>query len=167
MSVQLCFALPSEFRPIPVRGELRDRGAVEAGWLPLAEHPEAAAMLVLAVREVPAPRSGMRTAEVVEGMAEALRREQPHAAVESRELAGGPAVVLRRAGTFRFPEHPAPVDTVDIQVLIPTPDLDEVVVLDVSTGHVGHWPEFAAVALAVAETVRFTRPEISGRLDLA
>jgi hypothetical protein len=122
-------------------------------------------MLVLAVRGLPEPDAGAGAADVAQGIADALRREQPHALVERRELEGGPVVVVRRAGTLRFTGGTESVDTVSVQVLIPAPDLDELVVLDVSTSHVATAEPVAGLAVAIADTVRFTRSAIAGRLD--
>lgn len=144
----LTFALPADFQPLAAPAE----DVVELGRVPLAGGSIAA--LVLAVRPAPPPGDGMTATDVADGVARALTEAQPFASVERRELAGGPAVVVRRAGGYRLPG--GQVETVSVQVLFPTPGLDELVVLDVSTSHTEHAAVVAALTLAVADTVRFS-----------
>lgn len=143
---------------VALGGQLRDSGAIEAGEVTLADQPpDVSATLVLSVHEVPAPDSALPTSSYVEQLAAEIQQRQPFSAVHTHTFSCGPAVVLDRAGTFAVPGT-AEVESRGRQVILPTPDRDEMVVLDVSTAHVEHWSEFAAVTDAVADTIHFAKP---------
>jgi hypothetical protein len=151
---------------VMVGGALRAIGAIVAGQLTFGdEDPEIAATVVLVVRDLPrsgADRSSENVRRVVaDALAGVLRERHPEGDVRIGELSCGPAVVMTTVGEYRFPAGLMTTGTAvtvpsnRLQVLVPTPDGDGFVVLEMTTCHVEYWGRFVELAMVMANNITF------------
>lgn len=164
------FQPPPGYAGIPLAEDIDDRGAairqvIAAGMLTLPDvEPTVRAGLVLAVTALdgngPEPSSTARRV-LSEGLAERLRRDKPAADVGVVDVPAGPAAAVIETGEYRLPPadpqaEPLVVPLCRAQVFLPAPDCRRLVVLDCSTGSVEHEERFAALAVDVLRSIRFT-----------
>jgi hypothetical protein len=145
--------------------ELRNEGLRLLGSFVVAgsDGSDGSAMVAAALRELAAP-------DVVDDLfadraADALRNDmaehRPYADTRRIELPAGPAVASLVFGQYDLPpgetgaEETITIPTFRAEFLIPTPEWDGVVVLDVSTTDEAAWPEVSVEAVRIARSVRF------------
>lgn len=122
-----------------------------------------AATVAVAVSELTAP--GIVDDLFADRAADALRDDavgrRPHADTRRIDLPCGPAVASLVFGQFDLPPEETgageiiTIPTFRAEILVPTPEWDGIVVLDVSTTDEDSWPEVSREAVRLARSLRF------------
>lgn len=152
-----------------VGGELRDQGVrFLAAFSPRLGTQASIAVAFCRLR----PPSAVDEAFAEPAIAALLRlteESRPFADCRLVDLPAGPAAASVVAGQFDLPaEMTGPTGTVTIptfraEFLVPTPEWDGIVVLDISTTDEDAWPEVAREAVRIAQSLRFLRDGESAR----
>lgn len=159
--------LDTQVQGLVAGGELMLRsGARVAGQLTVPDaDPSVSATFTLAIRDLPndgAPlgEQGSHRAFMA-AIGDELRTRHPDSDIRGVDLTCGPGLVAVRAGSYRFPAErtrsgePEEAPSYGMQVILPDPDGDRLVVLDTTTSGTERWPEFVEQTFAVANSISF------------
>lgn len=144
----------------PAASVLHERGVRLVGRFGVGSQGECAT-LSAAVTELSAPGDGFVPEHGIGALREERRALRPYADTRRVDLPAGPAVASLVFGQFDFPlEEAGADDTVTVptfraELLIPTPEWDGIVVLDVSTTDETAWSDVAPEAVRIARSLRF------------
>ncbi|MEJ2866434.1 hypothetical protein WCD74_01570 [Actinomycetospora sp. OC33-EN08] len=133
---------------------LRNEGVRLCGRLPV-EDPGASATVTVAVRAL-APtddRSGSFSERAIAALRDDTAVRRPLADTRAIDLPCGPAVASLVFGEFEL--LPGTVPSFRAEFLVPTPEWDGVVVVDVQTTDEAAWPEASQEAVRIARSLRF------------
>lgn len=158
-----------------IAGEMmRAQGARVAGQLTIEDvDPDVTASFMLAIHDLPdggVARDGLEARyELVAALVTQLQQRHRDQKVRAAELSSGPAVISVRAGHFQIPAErmttgiPISAQSYGIQIMVPDPSGDRLIIIDVSTHHTEHWKTFVTQAVSVSESIKFAQRD-DGRL---